>query len=213
MSSNSVFKRVVFFDFTGTLFDPFLNIRSILNSVAKEKGYMHFDNLELKNISKMPPIELLNKFSIPDNDKKVVVKEVLARLENEIQLIPPVLGIYQMLHKLRQKGCYLGILSSNTRENIIKWLKAYDLDFFHEILCVPFQETKTSFLEKIKNKFAHANGFFFISDEAKDLKQAYLAGFCPIGVAWGFDNTASLRQANPDVILSKPQELFELYFE
>ena len=42
--------------------------------------------------------------------------------------------------------------------------------------------------------------------------QAYKAGFSPIGVAWGFDNVTCLRQANPDVILSEPQEFLDLYF-
>ena len=204
------FKKVIFLDFTGTLFDPFINIRSILNSVAEEKGYKHYEESELGTISKTPPITLLNKFLVPDHDKKSVVKEVLLRLENEIQHIPPIPGIQAMLNALKEQGHYLGILSSNRPENIIKWLLANDLDIFHEIICVPFQETKTPYLETIKSKFSSSNKLFFVSDEAKDLVQAKVAGFSSVGVRWGFDSLDSLQQANPDIILSMPEDFIKI---
>jgi phosphoglycolate phosphatase len=211
MSTNSDFKRVIFFDFTGTLFDPFVNIRSILNSVAREKGYKYYNETELENVSKVPPIALLNKFLVPDADKKAVVKDVLLRLENEIQHIPPIPGIKNMLFTLRAQGCYLGILSSNSQDNITKWLLANNLDIFHDVTCIPFQETKTPHLQAIKSKFTDINEFIFVSDEAKDLKQAHAAEFLPIGVLWGFDNLISLQQENPVATLAKPKDFKETY--
>lgn len=203
---NNVFKKVVFFDFTGTLFDPFINIRSILNSVSKEMGFKHYVGSDLETIKKMPPLALLNTFSVPDADKKAVVKEVLVRLENEIQSIPPVPGIQDMLYSLQQQNCYLGILSSNRQDNITKWLHANEIDIFHDTICIPFQENKTPHLQSIRDKFPDLNDFIFISDEAKDLVQAHEAGFSPIGVAWGFDSVTSLRQVTPRMILIEPSD-------
>ncbi len=80
-------KNIIYFDFTGTLFDPFLNIRSILNTVSTEMGFSHYDAAELDTIPKMPSIALLNAFSVPALEKKAVVKEVLTRLEEEIHTL------------------------------------------------------------------------------------------------------------------------------
>lgn len=203
-------KNIIYFDFTGTLFDPFLNIRSILNAVSADMGFKHFDDSELDEIPKMPPIALLNAFSVPDLEKKNVVKEVLARLEEEIHTIAPVPGIRELLYALHEQHCYLGILSSNTHANIMKWLSINKLDIFNDVICIPFQANKTPYLQMVKNKFPNHSHFIFVSDELKDLGQANEAGFFSIGVSWGFDTADSLQQAHPKAILTNPADLISI---
>lgn len=205
----STYAKVVYFDFTGTLFDPFINIKTILNEVAKKKGYKYFNLSGLKQIEKMTPPKLLDTFLVPPDHRKEVVKEVLCSLENEIQSIPPITGIQNVIKQLHSKNHYLGILSSNSKENIVKWLKTYDLDIFHDVICIPFQEEKTSHLQTVKGKFPEINNFLFVSDEAKDLVQAQKAGFETIGVTWGFDSLNALEQASPYCIASKPEDCLE----
>lgn len=199
-------KKVIFFDFTGTLFDPFINIKTILNTVAKERRYKYYSCADLEQINKMPPLQLLDTFLVPDYDRKEVVKKVLLSLENEIQSIPPIPGIEKVINHLHSHNYYLGILSSNRKENIVKWLKKYDLDIFSDIICIPFQEEKTTHLQAIKNKFSDITDFLFVSDEAKDLMQAHKAGFVTIGVTWGFDCPSSIQQESPHSIFINPED-------
>lgn len=204
------YTKVIFFDFTGTLFDPFINIKTILNTVAKKRGYKYYNASELNQIEKMTPLQLLNTFLVPASDRKEVVKEVLSFLEDEIQSIPPIPGMHNVIHHLHSQNHYLGILSSNSRENILKWLGTYGFDIFHDIICIPFQEEKTPLLQAIRSSFPEINDFLFVSDEAKDLVQAQKAGFDTIGVTWGFDSLLSIQQTNPNSIYSKAGEFLNL---
>jgi phosphoglycolate phosphatase-like HAD superfamily hydrolase len=182
MSSKTTFKKVIYFDFTGTLLDPFINIRDILNSVSKEKGFTYYDKTDLETIIKMPSLALLNKFSIPDTHKTKIVQEVLLRLEDEIQYVPPIAGIKNMLYTLRDQNCYLGILPSNREGNIKKWLLTNELDIFLDVSSIIFQQSKAPYLQQIKNSFPTIDFFAFVADEVKDLIQAREAGFSPVGV-------------------------------
>ncbi len=209
--NTTTYEKILFFDFTGTLFDPFINIRDLLNGVAKKRGYKYFNVPELDQIEKMTPLQLLDTFLVPADHRKEVVKDVLNSLESEIQSIPPIDGIQNVIKQLHSQNCYLGILSSNSKENIVKWLKAYDLDIFHDIICISFGEEKTSYLQAVKNRFPNAGDYLFVSDEAKDLVQAQKAGFSTIGVTWGFDSLNAIKLAHSKLLVSKPQD-FNILF-
>ena len=207
----NIIKKVAFFDFTGTLFDPFIKIKLILNEISKINNYKFFKLEELKEIKKMPPLELLNEFSVPKTDIKQVVNQVLSILENEIEEVPPIMGIENFILHLKNENYYLGILSSNTKSNIIKWLNAYNLNLFDDVITIPFQESKLTYLTNIKENFGTASEFIFISDEVKDLTQAKDSGFTPYGVSWGFDSISNLRLVSGVEILNNPNDFIKMH--
>jgi phosphoglycolate phosphatase-like HAD superfamily hydrolase len=209
----NIIEKVAFFDFTGTLFDPFIKIKSILNDISKIKNYKYFKSEELEEIKKMPPLELLNEFSVPKTDIKQVVQEVLSILEHEIEEVPPIMGIENLILHLKNENYYLGILSSNTKNNIIKWLNAYNLNLFDNVISIPFQESKLTHLNCIKESLPKISEFIFISDEVKDLTQASEAGFTPYGVSWGFDSLSNLRSVSGVKILNNPNDFINMRTE
>ncbi len=92
----------------------------------------------------------------------------------------------------------------------MKWLNVNKLDIFNDIICIPFQEDKTSYLQMVKNRLSVHFHFTFVSDEVKDLMQAHEAGFSSIGVAWGFDTVDVLQQANPKAIIAKSEDFLSI---
>lgn len=133
------------------------------------------------------------------------------RGEIDFESLEPFYPIIPVLQTLSQ-GNTLLVISSNSSQTISKILKKYDfLDCFAAVLGADFSLSK-------KDKIAHALALwktprertYYIGDTAGDIKEAKLAGVRAVAVAWGWHDRERLAAADPDYLLTRPEELLQI---
>ena len=92
-----------------------------------------------------------------------------------------------MLKKLKSEGYKLGIFSSNSTDNVTKFLKIHGLDFFDHITTYPRIWKKHKGLKKfMKRNFFKPNQIIYIGDETRDAVAARKAKikFAAVTLPW-----------------------------
>ncbi len=123
----------------------------------------------------------------------------------------PISGIKDILVTLKKNECKIGILTSNSEQNVKEFLIKNDLDVFDFIHSGTSIFGKGKILESIiqKNKFAKEKTFY-IGDEIRDIDASRKARVRMIAVTWGMNAIEALQKKKPDHIANTPQEILDV---
>ncbi|MNL25511.1 Pyrophosphatase PpaX [compost metagenome] len=131
--------------------------------------------------------------------------------KKEIVTLEPVSGIREILLQLKEQGYSLGILSSNTTENIHKFIALQHLDFFDCIHSATNLFGKHKAIASMVKKLGLSpDEILYIGDELRDIEACKKINAKVVAVTWGFDSPALLAQSSPDFICHTPEELLRL---
>ncbi|UCD15952.1 MAG: HAD-IA family hydrolase [Candidatus Omnitrophota bacterium] len=203
--------KVLIFDFDGTIADTFSRLIKIGNHLADEFKFRKVNIPEISTLQNKTPKEIIKYLNVPIFKIPLILRRLKKNLHKEITLIKPVEGIREVLIRLKSEGRVLGVLSSNSRENVTDFLKTHRLDFFDFIQTTSKIWNKNIRLKKlIKTHKFQKNDVIYIGDEKRDIAAAKKAGIKVAAVTWGFNPEKTLAVYNPDYLISHPQELLKL---
>ena len=139
-----------------------------------------------------------------------MVLRVSSKLKNNknIKLFP---GIIEMLSNLKN-NYKLGIVSSNSKENIIETLKKHNIENLFEFV---YSDSslfgKHLVLKKMcgKNKI-NPHEVMYVGDEDRDIIAAKKIKIKTIAVTWGFNSKEKLSRENPDYIVDSPMQIIDI---
>jgi len=200
------------FDFDGTLVDSFQAIIKQFNFLAREFGLQTVDEESLEVLKNLNSKELIQYFKIPIYK----IPEVLLKIRRELTSEMPVLSIFQglsqVLHELHERGIFLGILTSNSFENVSAWLKKNSIDSLFEFIHI--ESTlfgKSRVLKRIMKSYGidHSRALY-IGDETRDIEAAHKCGMNSIAVTWGFNSEDMLQKHKPCYIARKPEDILTI---
>lgn len=204
--------KVIIFDFDGTIADTQNAIVEITNRLAEEFGYKPVDELELAQLQNLSSREIIKQSKISLFKIPFLLKRVKEELGKEIDRLEPVPGIISSLISLKEKGYRLGIITSNSKENVAVFLENNGLSSFFE-----FTYSGTSLFRKhkvirdvLRQKKLMAKEVIYVGDETRDIKAARKSKIKVISVGWGFNCATVLAQYQPDFLIEKPRELVEI---
>lgn len=206
-------KKINFiFDFDGTLADTLSAIKSIACKLYAECGYGVIKDEDIEEMRGMSARQVIKKMGIPWWKIPFIVKRGREELSANIENLLPAAGIESALNKLREKGHKLYIVSSNSRENIEKFLAKNGLaGIFSDIYPVSSLWGKSRVLKKMMaGENLRADNVAYVGDEIRDIEAARKAGVRIVAVAWGFNTGAALRNHNPDYFAEKPEDFLEI---
>ena len=197
------------FDFDGTLVDSFSTAVDVLNSFAEDLNVRTISLEEATALKRFSSRELVRLLDIPAYKLPKVIYRARQCMRKNMLKLDPFEGIPQVLQALSQSGCSLGIVSSNSKENVALWLKHHALEhYFSFIHSSPSFFGKKRALEKvIKIHHIDRKQAFYIGDETRDIEAALLAGIASIAVTWGFNAESILVQYHPQFIAHTPKDL------
>ena len=102
----------------------------------------------------------------------------------------------------------MGILSSNSFENVMQVIKNHSLDVFEFIHTTSRVWGKNiSLAGLIQQKNLEKGKVVYIGDELRDIVAARKLGVKVAAVAWGYNSPESLSKQRPDFLLQRPAEL------
>lgn len=201
--------KVLLFDFDGTIADSFENFLDISDRLASKHNFLPIPRDQVETLraerSLIKHVKLpLYKLPFIAHDFKKMQQEHILQLE-------PIAGLPEVLHKLKEKGYVLGILTSNGRENVEKFLKNHNIDIFTYIFCDSSIFGKDKVLRKfLKESSVAKEDVTYIGDEIRDIEACQKVGVKVIAVTWGFASQAGLEKHHPDFLVDKPSELLSL---
>ena len=201
--------KTIIFDFDGTIADTLDSVVRIVNDHAEHFGYKKVTKEDIPYLQGKKPREILSYLGISIFKLPLWIKKIHSEINKEISNMESTVNISPLLSELNNnEHFHLGILTSNTQENVKKFLDKNGLDFFDFIRTGKSVFGKSHMINKIiKQRHVNKNEAFYVCDEVRDIEAARKSGIRSIAVTWGYNTKGALMKENPDFLVDSPDEL------
>ncbi|MBD2347170.1 HAD-IA family hydrolase [Anabaena subtropica] len=205
-------QKVIIFDFDGTIADTVDALVSIANRLAVDFGYMQITPEQLTLLRNFSSREIIKYSGVSLIKIPFLVKKVKSELKNKIHELKPIPGIKEALLELQQNDYKLGIITSNSRENVTAFLRNNELDILFDFIYsgVTIFGKTTIINNVLRQKQFKPQTVIYVGDETRDIEASKKANIKVIAVTWGFNSPEVLAKQNPDFLIHQPSELLDI---
>lgn len=205
-------KRLLLFDFDGTLADSLATAVAAANRLAPRFGHPPLSEGDVERFRKMPPRQLLRQCGLSLRQLPPWLRAMRLELQKEALRLEPFPGVGDALEELSDAGFLLGAVSSNGRRTLHLFLERHGWASL-------FASTATgsSLLGKgrrIRGAAARSGippeAIVYVGDEARDVEAAREAGVSSLAVTWGFQERSILALSDPTWIVERPDQILPL---
>jgi phosphoglycolate phosphatase len=205
-------QKVIIFDFDGTIADTVDALVSIANRLAKEFGYVQITPEELALLRNLTSREIINYSGISVFRIPFLVKKVKGELKSKIPELKPIPGMKEALIDLINAGHRLGIITSNSKDNVTEFLRINELENLFEFIysgITIFGKT-TIINNLLRQKQIKPEAVIYVGDETRDIEASQKANIKVVAVTWGFNSPEVLAKQNPNYLIHHPSDLLEV---
>ncbi len=204
-------KRIIIFDFDGTIADTFLIGANILNDLSPKYGYKRLTDAEIQTMRDYTVQEMFKTMHVPFYKLPFMVSDVKKELNKQIDSFKPIKGMDALINELKKKGYQLGLITSNNKNTVEVFLRKNKLDLFDYIYTgtTIFGKARVilGFLQKHSFNKEEA---VYIGDEIRDIEATKKVGISIIAVTWGFNSRKGLQRFQPEFLIDKPSEILSV---
>ncbi len=202
-------KKLIIFDFDGTIADTLCLGYEIYQDLAENYHFRQIDRSEINNLRDLSTYEILRKMKISLIKVPFLAVQFQRELNKRIEELHPINGMIEILKQIDISKVKLGIITSNSKENVEKFLQNYDIkNLFSFIHSEKNIFGKTHILKKtFREQNYLPSNVFYVGDETRDIDSSKKAHIPVIAVGWGFNSKSALLKHNPDYFTASPEEL------
>lgn len=201
--------KTIIFDFDGTIADTLETIATLYNKVAHDFNCKPVSFEEKEKFRSMKTHDFLKECNIPVLLLPVLAIRIKAELKFEIRKVKAIAGIVEALNEIKKAGYSIGVMSSNSVENINIFLKENSIeklfDFVHSGKNI-FGKDKV-ILRVISKNNLNKKEVIYVGDETRDIEALKRIKIPIIAVSWGFNSHQILEKLNPEGLIDNPNEL------
>ncbi len=213
--------KAVIFDLDGTLLNTIDTIAYYGNKALSDFGFPTFPVDRYKYFAGNGAVKLIRraleatgKYTEEDFDKVFTHYNEIYNADS-LYLTRPYDGIVEMLKKLKEAGIKTGVISNKpdfaTVDVVKKVLGEELIDICHGARdSFPLKPDPASTLDVLGELKGDAKHSAFVGDTSVDIETGKAASLHTIGVKWGFRTEEELKGAGAEVIISHPDELFDI---
>lgn len=204
-------KPLLIFDFDGTLAQTMEAGIAIFNEIGPGYGLKSVTWEEVQELRKLNTRALLDHVGV---SRLLAVKlgaHIRRLLHERMETIGLIPGIGEAILDLWREGFRLGVLSSNSADNVRTFLQRH-----HLLHCFAFIEAGVSLFgkqQRIKNVLkkvgTSAGEAIYVGDETRDMEAARRAGVCCLAVSWGVNGREALLTEGPEYCVDTPPEMVD----
>lgn len=204
-------RKTFIFDFDGVIADSFEETLKALNEQADKYNYNKVDLSDISRLRRLSHTELyIHSFGISPLKMFLGLGTLRRILRGKIKKFKPIDGIVPILNQLKENGHQLGIVTSNSPENVQIFLKNNKLDLFDFVSSGRIFSKHRTIRKCLKQYTFKREDVFYIGDEARDIVAARKNSLKIISVAWGFSAKEILHKHQPDYLIERPEQLLKI---
>lgn len=204
-------KPTLIFDFDGTIADSQKYVLAFVKKLCQKYLKRTLTDKEINSFRHKWPKEIIKELGISVFKLPKIIREAQKEMAFSIHRVKPFKRIKEVLTDLHKRDVNLGIVSTNSEDNIRIFLKNNGLNFFDFIYSSPAIFGKAARLKKaLKEKKLNKENVIYVGDEIRDIEAARKINIKVAAVAWGFNPEKILKKLNPDFLIEKPEDLFQI---
>lgn len=196
------------FDFDGTIANTLPLVIDLFHEWAVVD--MKLDNALIEELRGMSAQQVLKKIGVPLHKLPGFITKGRKELRQRFHQVKPFEGMGETIKKLSDEYT-LYVMSSNSNENINRFLKTYGLDqYFKKVYGSVSIFGKTKVMKKIiKQENLDKEQCWYIGDETRDVEATHKIDLKIASVTWGYNNKKILSTYSPELLIDTPSQLYE----
>ena len=204
--------RLIAFDFDGTIADTMGEMYRIFNELAPDFKLKEVLEDDIKKLRELSTQELLKKLGVPKHKVPRLLGKGLGILRTRIEQVELIEGMREALIELQPKVEHLGILTSNSGENVELFLKHHGLEHLFQFISSKSKLSgKAKHLKSILRTFSlEKEEMLYVGDEIRDIKACQKVGIPIAAVTWGLNTSEALAKSSPTHLIHSPEQLLKL---
>src|SRR3989344_1123883 len=203
--------RTIIFDFDGTIADTLPEIFELYNKYADDFNLPEITRKEAEELRNKSAFEIIRSFGISVIKLPSIANKIRRELNSSITQIKIFKGMTEVFKAIKDKGLQLGLLTSNSQENVEKYLKFHKIKLFDFVHSEKNLFGKSNTLGKLIRKYSlEKEKTIYVGDEVRDIDACRDNGIKIISVTWGFNTKEILKKNKPDYLIKKPNEILTI---
>lgn len=204
--------KVILFDFDGTVADTLDTLVGITNRLAGEFGYKPTTKEEVETFKNLSSRQVIKQSRVSIFKLPFLIRRVKKQLSGELPKVAEFSGMKEAIFQLESQGLRLGIVTSNSAENVKLFLRAKGLlDSFEYIQSGAAIFGKSQVLKRfMRAQSLQPEEVIYVGDETRDIEAAKRSNIKVIAVSWGFNTRQVLEKYRPDFLIDSPGELIDV---
>ena len=199
------------FDFDGTIADTLSAIIRLVNEHASEFNIKPLADKDVEELRGMSNIDIIKRLKVPLVKVPYMVLHAQKELHQRIDETTLFPGMKDLILGLKGLGFRLGILTSNSRENVQKFLRAQTLDVFDFIHAEQnFFGKNWALLHLLKKHGLKRDEVLYVGDEVRDIEACQKVGVPVVAVSWGFHRRHLLAAKKPTYLVDAAPEIMAI---
>ncbi len=201
----------ILFDFDGTIANTMPLGFELYNEIADQYNFISAEDSELPQLMNMSIAEILKLKNIPLYMVPIALYNVKKKMKKRLSEVKPFDGIKDFLYNLKNAGYHLSIISSNSKENMIKFFEMNNMEVFNYI----YSSTSLFGKDKLIKHYLKAvkttsDKVIYVGDEIRDIDSAKASNIKVIGVTWGYNDKELLIKHDPDYLVESVSALQDI---
>lgn len=202
-------KKIVIFDFDGTIANTFPITKQIVIRMAGRFGFNKPTDDQMNLYLTKQYKTLIKELNIPLFKIPFLLqsgRKEMFKLMQQVNIFP---GIKRLINQLIESHVEVGILTSNSEINVEIFIKKHNLpiNIIHSELNL-FGKDKA--LNRLIRQYGwDKNQVVYIGDEVRDIEACKRAKIDIIAVSWGFNNELLLSKSYPTLIVNHPNKIYQ----
>ena len=202
-------KKTIIFDFDGTIGDTLTLGIEIYNDIAHKFNCKQVELTDVPQLQSKRPREIMGDYNINYFNIPFLlwgIKKELGKRMDEVKAFPDMI---ETIRELKASGHRVGILTSNSKENVEKFLQINHVtDLFEFIYSGKHVFGKEKTMKKVLKKEGIDNrGVVYVGDETRDVVASKKAGMPIVSVSWGYNNKEALQKLDPEYLVDTTEDL------
>ena len=201
----------IIFDFDGTLADSGEISMKAINSMAEKYG---FRNIGWDDVNKMRTMSINDRcryMGVPKFKIPIFASDFYSYYKTHMDDLKLYPGISEIAQRLHAEGYRLAVLSSNAENNIRHFFELNNITEFKNIMCSNHIFSKDTMINRFaRRQNIQKDRILYVGDELRDIEACKRSGVTVVWVDWGLDLAETVISANPDYMVSEPQEIYNI---